>query len=114
MQLDDYLSKLKSSPEKIEFNETMAVIDANYSYTPVAFRNGALLNKANENEGSCKIFSFAKKHNLSEYETLSCFGEYYRDVIENPSGTDHQNIRNFISEGWKGIVFQDDALNSLR
>jgi len=113
MQLDNYLSILKSSPEQIEFAQTMAVINANYNYTPVAFKNGDLLNQAGENEGSCKLFSFAKLHNLSESETLCCFGEYYRDVLGNPSGNDHQNIRNFISTGWQGVTFVDAALQNI-
>lgn len=110
MQLEIYLNKLKSSPVQIEFSETMAVIDACYTYTPVAFKNGSVLNKVGENEGSCKLFSFAKMHNLSKSETLSCFGEYYRDVLKNPAGNEHPNIRNFMSEGWQGITFEHDAL----
>ncbi len=112
MQLDEYFNKLKLSPDQIEFKETMAVIEANYGYTPVSFKNGDIVNLAGENEGSCKLFSFAKIHGLSESETLYCFGEYYRDVHADPSGTDHQNIRSFIQHGWKRVRFDDDALKS--
>jgi hypothetical protein len=42
---------------------------------------------------------------------LACFGSYYRkDVLENPNGTDHQNIRNFMNRGWEGISFEKEAL----
>jgi hypothetical protein len=101
-------------PEKVEFNEVMAVISANYHYQPCTFSNGELINQSGANEGSCKIFAFAKLHGLSEQTTLACFGRYYRDdVLLNPLGEDHANIRNFIKQGWKGIVFDDVALAAL-
>jgi len=30
--------------------------------------------------------------------------------LKNPTGNDHQNIRNFIKSGWNGISFEGDAL----
>lgn len=64
-----------------------------------------------ENLGSCKVFSFAVKQQLTKEETLACFGQYYFiDVLENPNGTDHQNIRNFMNTGFEGLVFEDETL----
>lgn len=78
----------------------------NYNFSPTAFRNGETYNEENQNNGSCKIFSFAKKMNLNKEQTLHLFGDFYRkDVLENPENTDHQNIRNFIKFGWEGISF---------
>ena len=106
-----FLQKLATAPDSIAFNETIAVIDAHYDFTPTAFKNGDQQNEAGQNNGSCKVFSFAKMHGLTREQTLHCFGSYYRDdVLNNPQGTDHQNIRNFIKTGWDGIVFQGDAL----
>jgi hypothetical protein len=49
---------------------------------------------------------------LGKKETLACFGSYYtKDVLENPNGTDHQNIRNFMIGGWDGISFDNEALS---
>lgn len=105
------LDQLKNSPDTIDFNEVIQYIDENYNFTPVQFTNGDLTNEANQNNGSCKIFSFAKDHNLSIEETLSLFGSFYReDVLKNPEGTDHQNIRNFMRKSWEGISFQNNAL----
>lgn len=105
------LDQLKNSPNTIDFNEVIQYIDENYDFTPVQFTNGDLANEANQNNGSCKIFSFAKDHNLSKEETLSLFGSFYReDVLKNPEGTDHQNIRNFMRQSWEGISFQNNAL----
>ncbi len=62
---------------------------------------------------SCRIFAFAKIHNLSAEQTLALFGDYYRkDVLGNPDGTDHQNIRNFMRDGWAGIQFDGEALQA--
>ena len=105
------LEKLEKSPEKIIFKDVIAYIDENYDFTPTKFTNGNTINEANQNNGSCKVFSFAQLKNLSKEQTLWLFGEFYReDVIKNPDGTDHQNIRNFIEFGWDGISFDGEAL----
>ncbi|MDQ0477433.1 HopJ type III effector protein [Chryseobacterium sp. MDT2-18] len=105
------LNQLKTSPETIAFKEVIAYIDEHYDFTPTKFTNGTAVNEAGENNGSCKVFSFAKLNDLSEQETLSLFGDFYRnDVLENPEGNDHQNIRNFMDFGWEGISFEGEAL----
>ncbi|GAA4757086.1 MULTISPECIES: HopJ type III effector protein [Flavobacterium] len=95
----------------ISFQEVIAFIDENYNFTPTLFKNGDQINNIGENNGSCKIFSFAKLHNLSKEETLSMFGDYYKDVLNTPEATDHQNIRNFMKFGWDRIHFEGQALN---
>ena len=105
------LEQLEKSPETIIFKEVIAYIDENYDFTPTKFTNGNTTNEANQNNGSCKVFSFAQLKNLSKEQTLWLFGEFYReDVLNNPDGTDHQNIRNFMKFGWEGISFDGEAL----
>ena len=105
------LSQLKLNPENIQFNDVISFIDEHYDFTPTPFRNGNTSNEANQNNGSCKVFSFAKLNNLSQEETLFLFGDFYRnDVLKNPDGIDHQNIRNFIQFGWDRISFEGEAL----
>jgi len=112
MVLNDFIEKLNSQADQVEFSEVMEIISANYHYQPCTFYNGELVNSAGTNEGSCKIFAFAKLHELSEQITLACFGRYYReDVLQNPLGEDHKNIRNFIKQGWQGISFEGIALS---
>ncbi len=107
------LEQLKNSPETIDFKDVIAFIDENYDFTPTKFNNGEAVNEANQNNGSCKVFSFAKLNSLSKDETLALFGDFYRiDVLQNPEGTDHQNIRNFIEFGWDGISFEEKALKN--
>lgn len=110
MNLDNFLHKLKIAPETIEFAQTMALIDEIYEFTPTAFKNGDVFNDAGQNSGSCKIFSFGRLHNLTETQTLSCFGEHHRGVVETPDGSDHGNIRNFMKTGWNGIELTSNAL----
>jgi hypothetical protein len=111
MPVNEFLQRLRETPEQIEFSETIAAIDSAYDYTPTAFRNGDVDNAAGQNAGSCKLLSFAKLQGLSEAETLACFGRFYReDVLKNPDGTDHQNIRNFMRTGWGGLKFEGTSL----
>ena len=116
MQLNDFLGRLKKN-EAISFDETMGTIDEHYTYTRCEFHNGQgddqLTNMPGENQGSCKIFAFAKLHNLSKELTLSLFGDFYsKDVLEQPNGTTHANIRMFMKYGWAGIKFVSNALSS--
>lgn len=111
MTLETFLDKLKQTPETIEFNDTIAVIESNYSFTPTGFKNGDLYNKAGENSGSCKLLAFAKLQELTKEETLACFGKFYfEDVLNDPNGTGHQNIRNFMKTGFDGLSFEDMPL----
>lgn len=115
MLVNELLAVLNTEPEKIEFDEVMSCIDESYHYSATTFTNGMgewkQTNEAGSNEGSCKIFYFAQLHDLSVEQTLACFGRYYRDdVVKNPHGTDHTNIRNFIMYGWPGVSFDGVAL----
>lgn len=112
MTIQEFIAKLNTTPNIIDFKETIGFIDAHYDFTPIEFHNGKLINEAGQNSGSCKIFSFAQQLNLNEEQTLACFGDYYRtDVLQHPTATDHQNIRNFVKYGWQGITFKGRALS---
>lgn len=111
----EFIQRIKATPNAISFDKVMEYIDEHYEYTPTGFTNGVkgdqVVNKAGQNEGSCKIFAFAKMVNLNERDTLACFGKFYLDdVLNNPNGDDHANIRTFIRHGWKGIKFEGEAL----
>ncbi len=111
MTIEIFKNKLKNTPKAIEFSETMAVVDANYEFTPTAFKNGTTENAEGQNSGSCKLFAFAKDQGLTKEETLACFGAFYfKDVLEDPEGTGHQNIRNFMTTGFEGLSFDGEPL----
>jgi len=116
-KLEDFVLQIKTAPEKTVFKDVINVIDQYYDYTPTAFSNGAadekVMNAAGENEGSCKLFSFVKIHQLNETQTLHCFGHYYRDdVLQHPENSDHTNIRAFIKHGWAHVIFTGNALST--
>ena len=118
MTIDELIEKINTRAELIDFAEVIAVIESCYRYTPARFRNGkgsnAVINEAGSNEGSCKIFAFARLNLLDEKQTLACFGKYYReDVLGHPNHVDHVNIRNFMLHGWRGIEFEGEALQPL-
>lgn len=111
MQIEEFINKLKTNPKTIEFSETIAVIESNFVFTPTAFKNGELQNNSDENLGSCKLFAFAKLQGFTKDETLACFGKYYfEDVLNDPNGIGHQNIRNFMKTGFAGLVFDGEPL----
>lgn len=110
MTLNNFLAQIQANIP-VSFTESIAVISENYIYQPTFFQNGSVENAAGQNEGSCKIFAFGKLNNLTEPQTLSLFGDYYRiEILQNPDATDHQNIRQFMQHGWAGIVFENEAL----
>lgn len=106
MKLELFLNRLRSEPNRIEFPDAIALINELYDYIPTGFRNHELVSEAGQNVGSCKLFAFARLHDLTEGETLACFGAYYRaDVLRDEQGTSHPNIRQFMETGWEGIEF---------
>ena len=109
----NFKTKLKETPTSIVFSETIEVIDNSYNFTPTAFTNGKVNNDAGQNNGSCKVFAFAKLEQLTKEETLFCFGEHYQNVLDTPTQDNHQNIRNFMEFGFEGLVFGGEALEKI-
>jgi hypothetical protein len=107
-QLTTLLKKLKE--DSLPFKDVIEFIETYYQHQPTAFKNGDLRNEATQNQGSAKVFTFAQLNKLSKEDTLNLFAEHYRSVLENPDGTDHQNIRQFMIHGWPGIIFEGQAL----
>jgi hypothetical protein len=115
MPISQFIKFLKDQPQKVSFDQAIQIINDNYDYTPSTFFNGLnedkVTNEAGSNEGSCKIFAFGLTNELNKEETLSCFGDYYRnDVLKHPNSNDHANIRTFMIYGWAGIKFENNAL----
>jgi hypothetical protein len=113
MNLKTFMSRLKQEPEALQFSEVIELIESLYRFTPTAFRNGTVSNSEDQNQGSCKVFSFAQIHQLDQQQTLHCFAEHYRAVEQSPDGDDHANIRQFMQNGWDGIEFDGQALTPL-
>ena len=110
MTQEEYLEILRSGA-KMKFEDLIALIDDDYNYTPAGFTNGEVENTADENQGSAKLFCFAAIHQLSQLETLHCFGQYYQDVLNTPESDSHGNIRNFMTYGWGGLKFESPVLD---
>ena len=115
LTIDALIAQLRAQPDHIEFQTVIDTINGNYDYTPTRFTNGRgddkVINEAGTNEGSCHIFAFALLQALSPEDTVALFGKFYReDVLKNPAGTDHANIRTFLRHGWTGIHFDGVAL----
>ncbi|QJD96681.1 HopJ type III effector protein [Mucilaginibacter robiniae] len=107
-QLTTLLAGLKN--HSVLFADVIQFIETYYQHQPTAFKNGEAYNEATQNQGSAKIFAFAQLNNLSAEDTLLLFAEHYQSVLNHPTGTDHQNIRQFMAQGWLGVVFEGQAL----
>ena len=110
MTQEEYLEELRSGA-RMRFEDLIKLIDDDYDYTPVSFSNGETENSVDENQGSAKLFCFAAIHQLSQLETLHCFGQYYQDVLNTPESNSHANIRNFMIYGWEGLKFDSPVLS---
>jgi len=107
------LDRLKKG--EADFEDVIAYVNDHYDYTPTRFTNGLgtdpVVNEAGTNEGACRLFALAKIKGLSAADTVQLFGRFYReDVLKHPQGTDHANIRRFMTDGWAGIAFDGSAL----
>lgn len=109
-QIDTLLNNLKQNA--LPFSDVLKFIDAHYEHQPTAFKNGEAYNEATQNQGSARVFAFAQINGLNQEDTLYLFAEHYQSVLDNPTGTDHQNIRQFILNGWPGINFEGEALKT--
>lgn len=94
------------------FDDTLALIDQHFEFQPTGFNNGPLRNDAGENAGSCRVFALGQYCNLSEADTLNLFAQHYQQVLGDPAGDSHGNIRQFISTGWSGIRFDQQPLRA--
>lgn len=110
--ISEFKQQLKAG--HIEFEDSLALIERCYEYTPCTFHNGLgaspIVNEAGQNEGSCRIFAFALLQGLSLEETLACFGRHYQAVLAHPDASDHANIRRVMRDGLNGLHFLGTAL----
>ena len=97
---------------QLNFAQVIEFIGQHYHFTPQKFVNGYVHNEAGENDGSAKVFGFAKLHDLNQLDTLKLFAEHYRSVLATPQGTDHANIRNFQRFGWQAFLVEHNPLSA--
>jgi len=100
-------ANLEMSGDDVTFEEVTELIDEHYESALCEFQNGDVLNKPGENQGSANVLSYAALSNLDDESTVKLWGQYYRDVKADPSGTDHSNIRAFMKTGWDGVTFEN-------
>lgn len=108
MSLNNLLESLRAKQNL--FQDVLTFIEERYTYSPSAFKNGTQQNAENENQGSARVLYFAQLNNLNREDTLRLFAEHYDAVLSTPNATDHQNIREFMKEGWAGVQFEKPVL----
>jgi hypothetical protein len=107
-ELSNLITASKSNT--LAFADVIKFIETYYQHQSTAFKNGDAYNETTQNQGSAKVFAFARINGLDEADTLYLFAEHYQAVLANPEGADHQNIRQFMKNGWPGVIFEGEAL----
>lgn len=100
-------ANVEMSGDDIMFEDVIEMIDQHYENQLLQFKNGDIENLPGENEGSAKILSYAALSNLDKESTLKLWGQFYREVKNDPDGDSHQNIRQFMKYGWEGVPFEN-------
>jgi HopJ type III effector protein len=100
-------ANVEMDADALTFEEVIEVIDTHYESQLLEFKNGDIVNKQGENEGSAKLLSYAALSDMDKETTLKLWGQYYREVLNDPDGTSHANIRNFMKYGWEGVPFEN-------
>ncbi|MFZ5756236.1 MAG: HopJ type III effector protein [Pseudomonadota bacterium] len=105
----------RSTDSSLMFQEVMSTIRRHYECTPVAFSVGEstpspVRNPAGTNAASSQLLAFGKRLGLDEQTLLGLYAEHYRDVLADPAGSNHANIRAFMTGGWAGVSLPADPL----
>ena len=95
----------------LTFQNVLDAINANYDFYPTAFGvTKEAPNPAGQNEGACRVLAFAKDQNLDKETALKLFAEHYQNVLDDPAGDNHQNIRLLMRHGLGEAWFDETAL----
>ncbi len=89
-------------------------IHSEYHYEAKTFSVAGLQSKAGENEGSAKILAFAIDNKLATEETLTLFGQCYQEVLDDPDGEIHPNIRLLMVNGIASVKFSEGSCLTKR
>ncbi|KAL3915131.1 MAG: hypothetical protein SGARI_008250, partial [Bacillariaceae sp.] len=95
-------ANVEMDADNLKFEDIMELINTHYEVGLIEFKNGDIVNKQGENEGSAMLLSYAALSEMDKDATLKLWGQYYREVLADPDGDSHQNIRNFMKYGWDG------------
>jgi hypothetical protein len=100
-------ANIEMSSDDLMFEDVIEMIDTHYESQLLEFKNGDVLNRQGENEGSGKVLSYAALSGMDKDATLKLWGQHYRQVLADKDGDSHQNIRNFMKYGWEGVPFEN-------
>jgi hypothetical protein len=100
-------ANVEMDADTLKFEDVIELIEEHYETQILEFKNGDILNKPGENEGSAKLLSYAALADMDKATTLKLWGQYYREVLADPDGDAHANIRNFMKYGWEGVPFEN-------
>lgn len=106
--LQDFLAAIETDTH--QFAATLAFINQWFEFTPSGFRNGSVINNADQNQGSCRVLAMALQLGFTAEQALKCFGEHYREVLATPAVDNHHNLRRLQRQGLVDILFDHPPL----
>lgn len=63
-------ANVEMNADDLKFEEVIELIDTHYEYGLIEFKNGDIVNKQGENEGSAKLLSYAALSGMDKETTL--------------------------------------------
>ncbi len=78
-------ANVEMSADDLKFEDVIEMIETHYEYGLIEFKNGDILNKQGENEGSAKLLSYAALSDMDKETTLKvnmkCTNRRNRNVV---------------------------------
>ncbi len=114
-RLETFIAEARAG--RVDYEETISLIKALFRVVPCSFRVGKghfmVTNAAGTHVGSLSILALGRLLGLDKTTTLQLFGRHYREVLANPHGEGHANIRQFMLHGWDGVEILGDPLQAM-
>ncbi len=97
-----------------ELNKNVTSILSVWNLIPQGFVVGSQANKPEENESTLVILGFSLMHKLPLEKILPMFAEAYEEVLADPDGDSHLNIRALISFGIEAFFPDKEKILNLK
>jgi len=103
---------LSEEVDTMPFSDIMKTLDLHFTFRPTAFSVGDTKSTENQNQKSLRVLSFAQLLKLSKEQTLKLWGEHYKQVLQEPEGSSHGNIRAFLKGGFECVNAPQDVITA--
>ena len=93
------------------FDAVSVALEAFFNFTDMPMQIGSVKNEVGQNLGSKIRCAVAVELGASKEELLSWFGVFHKEVLADPDGDNHPNIRAIMEHGIAGIIVPEGMLS---